>query len=63
MTLMRSIPLKAIISEMFFTLCKMEPLYCEKGEDEKKVDERQAGGRAQTMKETRIRSPTKKKPL
>lgn len=63
MTLIRNIPLDAIISEMFFTLCEITPLYREKGEEEEKMDERQAEGRAQTMKETRIRSPTKKKPL
>lgn len=63
MTLKRNIPLDAIISEMLLTLREIAPLYREKGEKEEKMDERQAEGRAQTMKETRIRSPTKKKPL
>ncbi len=64
MTLKRNIPLDAIISELvLLTLREIAPLYREKGEKEEKMDERQAEGRAQTMKETRIRSPTKKKPL
>lgn len=64
MTLKRNIPLDAIISElMLLTLREIAPLYREKGEKEEKMDERQAEGRVQTMKETKIRSPTKKKPL
>lgn len=59
----KSISLDAIRLESLFTLLRITPLYCEKGEEEMKMDERKVERRSQTMKEMRIRSPTGKKPL